>query len=353
MHKITILLMIGSLLSPLFSPIAEAVRIRKDQSNLSATEQTAFVNALHSMKTTASDNPNVSVYEQFVTRHASTVAYNPNPAHQGPAFLPWHRQFIWEFESAMLDHDQTGTLTGLTYWNWALDQDTSKGPWTDNFLGGNGDPEDHNIVKSGPFREGEWAMTVNIGPDENNEPIIIQLDNPEPLMRAFGIDESTSTLPSVADVVQALAINVYDTAPWNYDSDINGSFRNNLEGFHGDDIGLHNRVHVWAGGSMGPMTSPIDPVFWLHHAFVDNIWFEWQSENGYDTYLPLGDGPDGHNLNDLMPGLDVLVADALDPRDFGGEGYIYQGAVIPDPTFFGFFTAAMAALIVLRRRRTS
>lgn len=351
MHKRIRFFLIGCLFFSIVVSVAEAVRLRKDQATLSATEQTAFVNALHSMKTTASSNPSVSVYEEFVTRHASTMAYTPNPAHRGPAFLPWHRQFIWEFESAMLDHDQSGTLTGLPYWNWALDQDSSKGPWTDNFLGGNGDPEDDYVVKNGPFREGEWALTVGVGPDENDEPEVFALDNPAPLQREFGLAEFASTLPSVVDVSQALAVNVYDASPWDTTSAIGGSFRNNLEGWHGDGPALHNRVHVWVGGSMGPMTSPIDPVFWLHHAFVDHIWYEWQSENGFDTYLPFGGGPEGHNIDDIMPGLDVLVADALDPRDFGGEGYTYEGVVIPEPSFFGFLTSVLAAWVVVCRRR--
>ena len=39
---------------------------------------------------------------------------------------------------------------------------------------------------------------------------------------------------------------------------------------------LHNRVHLWVGGNMAPMTSPNDPVFFLHHCFVDKAWADWQ-----------------------------------------------------------------------------
>ena len=35
---------------------------------------------------------------------------------------------------------------------------------------------------------------------------------------------------------------------------------------------MHNLVHRWVGGSMGPGTSPNDPVFFLHHCNVDRIW---------------------------------------------------------------------------------
>uniref|UniRef100_A0A183BZZ4 beta-fructofuranosidase n=1 Tax=Globodera pallida TaxID=36090 RepID=A0A183BZZ4_GLOPA len=34
----------------------------------------------------------------------------------------------------------------------------------------------------------------------------------------------------------------------------------------------HNNVHMWVGGDMGPLTtSPQDPVFFMHHSFVDYV----------------------------------------------------------------------------------
>lgn len=33
------------------------------------------------------------------------------------------------------------------------------------------------------------------------------------------------------------------------------------------------------------MTSPNDPVFWLHHAFLDKIWADWMARHGR-VYLP-------------------------------------------------------------------
>jgi tyrosinase len=43
---------------------------------------------------------------------------------------------------------------------------------------------------------------------------------------------------------------------------------------------LHNRVHVWVGGAMADFTrSPKDPLFFLHHCFVDKVWADWQAEH--------------------------------------------------------------------------
>ncbi|WP_442858219.1 tyrosinase family protein [Arthrobacter sp. SLBN-100] len=90
-------------------------------------------------------------------------------------------------------------------------------------------------------------------------------------------------------------------------------FRNRLESFitqRGDSrvsttgSQLHNRVHVWVGGNMLLMTSPDDPVFFLHHCFIDKVWADWQeiqkinNPDAAPHYAPLRDGPTGHNADD-------------------------------------------------------
>jgi tyrosinase len=40
---------------------------------------------------------------------------------------------------------------------------------------------------------------------------------------------------------------------------------------------IHGAVHVWVGGNMGYIpTAPSDPIFWMHHANVDRLWWQWQ-----------------------------------------------------------------------------
>jgi len=41
-------------------------------------------------------------------------------------------------------------------------------------------------------------------------------------------------------------------------------------------VDLHNVVHNWVGGEMAnAKKSPNDPVFFLHHAFIDKTWHDW------------------------------------------------------------------------------
>jgi tyrosinase len=37
----------------------------------------------------------------------------------------------------------------------------------------------------------------------------------------------------------------------------------------------HNPVHDIIGGIMADMQSPMDPIFWLHHANIDRLWAAW------------------------------------------------------------------------------
>lgn len=46
----------------------------------------------------------------------------------------------------------------------------------------------------------------------------------------------------------------------------------------------HNDVHVAIGGLMGdPDTAAGDPIFWLHHANIDRLWWLWQQQHGNAT----------------------------------------------------------------------
>ena len=74
------------------------------------------------------------------------------------------------------------------------------------------------------------------------------------------------------------------------------------------------------------MTSPDDPVFFLHHCYIDKIWADWQAvqreknPNASPHYAPVTGGPPGHNLNDrLDPWGEHTVGEMLDIADLGYE----------------------------------
>jgi len=267
--------------------------IRKNVKDLSATEKSQLADAIKALK--ANGN-----YDQYVMRHAQAQMSN---IHRCPAFLPWHRQFLLEYEKELQDLSGNPDL-GLPYWNWAEDQ-ASGNPanglvWADDLMGGNGDSSDNDIVKTGPFRQGEWTIITMGG-------------NPAgALQREFGV--STGSLSTQSDVDDAM--NTTGSNP---------SFRNRLEGWYGESgAGLHNRGHVWVGGSMLPMTSPNDPVFFLHHCFVDKIWADWQAQHPSEGYQPMNGGAPGQNYNDPMEPTVSGSATPADVWDISALGYSYD-----------------------------
>lgn len=272
--------------------------VRKNVNELNAAEKAAYVNGVKALKTSGKYNPYVQTHDDAMNHATSNGS---NAAHKGPAFLPWHREFILRLEK---DIQQAigNPYFGLPYWDWAADaaltNPTQGLVWGAGLMGGQGNP-----VTTGPFAAGSWTLW----PSGN-------------LVRAFAV--SAPTLPTNADVAGALAVTPYDASLWNTGS--NPSFRNKLEGWISGPQ-LHNRVHVWVGGSMLPMTSPNDPVFFLHHCNVDRLWAAWQAQNP-GLYLPTTGGPSGHNLNDQMWPWNT-TADHRTPAnelDYPSLGYVHD-----------------------------
>jgi tyrosinase len=57
------------------------------------------------------------------------------------------------------------------------------------------------------------------------------------------------------------------------------TFQNELQGRFDDGfLGLHAAGHFAMGGDAGDIfSSPNDPVFFLHHAMLDRVWWLWQA----------------------------------------------------------------------------
>lgn len=138
--------------------------------------------------------------------HEPRDANYRNPAHRGPGFLPWHREFLMQLEGALQNIDASVTIP---YWDWTQDAalpDPSQSPiWADDFLGGNGLESDQWRVQTGAFAHsgGKWPV-----------PPLPEDGLPGPgLKRQFG--RLLPTLPTAADLDMAKAEIFYDTP--NYD----------------------------------------------------------------------------------------------------------------------------------------
>lgn len=305
------------------------MNIRKNVYTLSDQQLQDFKDALNAAKADGS-------YDDFIVRHHGammTPTLLPgemggssfrNVAHRGPAFLPWHRYFCRELELVLQAKKPSVTLP---YWDWIADAANPAGAalWNTNpaqriYIGGDGTGPG-GVVNTGPFAN--WTALIE---DINGNLV----PRPGGLLRDLGgSTPGGPAFPTAAQVTDAVQnFTVYDTSPWRTAS--TGSFRNRLEGWLASGPGesssqLHNRVHIWVGGDMGPGTSPNDPVFFLHHCNVDRIWAQWQHAHPGSAYAPATGGPPGHNLNDVMQFLTTANATPAGSLDYRvSMGFIYD-----------------------------
>lgn len=94
----------------------------------------------------------------------------------------------------------------------------------------------------------------------------------------------------------------------------------------------HTAGHFGVGGEMGnAVSSPGEPLFYLHHAFIDKIWWDWQKKDldtrlreiaGFTTQKKPQHGwktatlEDKLYLHGLMP--DHTIAQIMDPMGAAG-----------------------------------
>ncbi|MFD9795523.1 tyrosinase family protein [Streptomyces sp. NPDC059070] len=285
------------------------VYVRKNQKNLTKAEKRAFVDAVLELKRRGK-------YDQFVRTHIEYFVGDGDEglrvAHMAPSFLPWHRRFLLDFERELRAVNPRVTVP---YWDWTRDTSPTSSLWAEDFMGGNGRREDLQVM-TGPFahRNGKWNIATGVTED----PFLTRDLGNDLGRRAEHLD-----LPPRDDLNRALADPVYDVAPWNSTSET--GFRNKMEGWvdgtGSDKLRTHNRVHRWIGGTMVGAGAVNDPVFWLHHAFVDLIWSRWQTRHPKSGYRPAEQPPAGDEqhgrvaaLRDRMPPWNITPAAMLDHR---------------------------------------
>lgn len=176
-------------------------------------------------------------------------------AHHSSFFLPWHREFLRRFEDALRSFDSRVTIP---YWNSIEDRATDSALWADEFLG--------------QFND-DWNLDRDLG---------------------------SSTLPSADALQETLDLGTY------------AEFWPDLESI------IHNPPHNWVSGVMSSAASPGDPVFFLHHCWIDMIWAQWQLLNPIE---PFTQSEPGRGLNDAMPPWTTTPADVVNHRTINAYSY--------------------------------
>jgi len=308
--------------------------IRESANKLSAEKREKYINAVIKLKTEG--NPNTGRnYDTYVSWHQAsifsleTLTGNTTPfwsySHGTPAFLPWHRVFLYLFEKDLQEVSDDPNMA-IPYWDISAN-DANTSIWTEDFLGGSGNPNNDYIVETGAFAYSadKWPLRVRN----------LMVEKDDKLRRGLGVGINGS-FPSVQRVRQILNLTPYDLAPYEETNTSNENmFRRQLEGG-----AIHGIGHNWVGGarevngereSIGSManvwTSPNDPVFFLHHCNIDRLWDKWQRRHGleYEPQTPVDGLPSG-SINEAMSFGD-RIRDTLAVSTFG---YEYDGLASDD-----------------------
>lgn len=196
------------------------MRLRNNTMNLSLGEADRLAQAFENLKFVRPFN-----YDYWASLHQACP-------HKSALFLPWHRAYIYEFETA-LQQASNGRRITLPYWDWVT--------------------------------------------DPKLPPIVT--DPKSPLYRERYTDEQRATmnlqLPTAAQIAEVQA------TPTFTDYGGRGCVGAGQAGGVLED--RHGLVHFWVGPEMAePRKAATDPVFWFHHANVDRLWAEWQRTHATD-----------------------------------------------------------------------
>lgn len=203
--------------------------IRKDQKNLTPTEWKSFISAVDALHGTSVTAP---AYRRFVTLHVDAMS---------AAHMDWSVHTMRMGSSLM---------RGKNFLAWHR-----------RFL----------KLFEARLQKVDPTVTVPYWDSITDRAIPSALDNRELLTR-WSVTRSwdASNLASPLDLA----------AVKSYSGTFTG-FQTLLEG------AIHAGTHNAIGGDMAGAASPTDPLFWLHHAFMDKTWSEWQATpNGKNPPLP-------------------------------------------------------------------
>jgi len=188
------------------------INVRKNQKDLSPTEWQRFIYSINALADTTSPSPNYNDFLQIHIRAMTTATGMGWGAHRGLNFLTWHRDFLSKFEARLMSINPAVTIP---YWNWIENRALP-------------------IALSNSSDLTAWGLTRNASPNFNLVATASQLAN----------------IMAITDFA---------------------SFTTSIE-----QSPFHDRLHGVVGGTMSTAGSPADPIFWLHHAFIDKLFADWE-----------------------------------------------------------------------------
>ncbi|KAH8714043.1 hypothetical protein GQ44DRAFT_625199 [Phaeosphaeriaceae sp. PMI808] len=284
---------------PTTSEQCEYMSTRREWRTLEMSQKYEYIKAVKCLRTKSSRlGLNQSLYDDFPWVHSRIGEY----VHDAAPFLAWHRYFVHIYERAL--QEDCGYSKAMVYWDWELDwQNVTNAPIWDieHGFGSDGNVTDSDKTIVG----GHCVMS---GPFERfSIPYLDEKYYPHCLSRGFLDGEALrkECMALSPDTIERLmAISDYS------------SFNLGLE--NGPHLAIPHSIR----GDFSLLTAPSDPVFFLHHAQLDRLWWKWQNIHPLNRFdfegrKAHGDNQSASSLDLLkMGGLapDLIVAELLDTR---------------------------------------
>jgi len=241
-------------------------------------------------------------YEDLVRLHQRSMP----DVHGSAVFIIWHRYYLWTFEQVL--RKECGFNRAMPWWDEA--KDAGNYPASDMFsddryfghaaVNADGSPI---CIKSGAFS----GLTCNIGPGNSN--------TPHCLARAYSKSLTSQSNQNFVETCHART-SYADMASC-------------------QEYGPHAYGHNGIGGVMSDVSaSPSDPLFWMHHSFVDHSYRSWQNRNiPVRTTTINGADKNGRSLNlnyvigmgDIRPSVTLgQIINTLGGTQIGSETFCYR-----------------------------
>ncbi|KAF2875973.1 hypothetical protein BDV95DRAFT_485334 [Massariosphaeria phaeospora] len=221
-------------------------RVRVEWDSYPAADRQAFVGAIKCLmgkKASGGWSNSGNRYEDLVALHQQLTLN----VHGNSKFLIWHRYYLWAFEDLL--RSECGFNKPIPW----FDETKYSGRFRDSSIFSDqyfgGIAAGGRCITNGVFAN----LALNVGPGTGNtRHCLTRNDDP---------NQTINTQSSMVNACQART-RYADMAAC-------------AEG------GAHAWGHNGIGGVMADMyASPGDPVFWLHHAFIDRNFRVWQNADG-------------------------------------------------------------------------
>lgn len=334
-------------IATLSSGKCKRIEVRKEWRSLSKSKRKAWINAVNCLNRTPRSgklNPpvNTSAHSpfDFIVPPSSEGTYydelvythmNLNPLiHFTGLFLPFHRLYVHEWTNAL--RSQCGYKGVAPYWAWEYDAANFEHSsiWDSDpvyGLGGFGDPNDDNIVKTG-------GLDITLAYPIKHK--LRRQYQPYPFAALPGAGNSLANVTFTPTEVKALLAQPEGNFT---------AFQYYMEKF----FGMHSAIHGITGGDLAgrcprgsnssncpfegaPTFSANEPMFHFHHGNVDRLWWLWQEKSQTNKFAFRGGSvqnitaiegyqngmPPWLKNSDLIPGAgmfkSISIKEVLDTR---------------------------------------